>query len=126
MQYITIFTILQLQFYNLTILSTMEKLISMVNNIQEEIDPTVVGQFMKKGTLSDYTSTTRHIYLALSHDEKEKLITNYYSDIKSRGSGNFFLHLRGVVMPHRCFMPRESQKLICVHAEDNVMKSCFY
>ena len=29
-------------------------------------------------------------------------------------------------MPHRCFMSRESQKLICVHAEDNVMKSCFY
>lgn len=74
----------------LTILSTMDKLISMVNNIQEEMDPTVIGQFMKKGTLWDYTSITRHSHLALSHDKKEKLITNYYSDVKSRGSGIFF------------------------------------
>ena len=32
---------------------------------------------------------SKESYIALSNFEKEKLIRNYYSDIKSRGSGKF-------------------------------------
>ena len=67
----------------------MDKLINMVDNIQEEIDPTLFGQFMKKVKAWDYASVTRDSYPALSHDDKERLIRNYYSDMKSEGSGNF-------------------------------------
>ena len=49
------------------------------------------GEFMKKVTVWDYASITRDSYLALSHDEKEKLIRRYYFDTKSRGgSGKFY------------------------------------
>ena len=61
----------------------------MVDKIQEEIDPTLFGQFMKKVTVLDYLSISRDSYPVLSHDEKEKLIRSYYSDMKSRGSGKF-------------------------------------
>ena len=37
---------------------------------------------MKKVTVWDYASITTDSYLALSHDEKEKLIRSYYSDMK--------------------------------------------
>ena len=67
----------------------MDKLINMVDKIQEEIDPTLFGQFMKKVTVLDYLSISRDSYPVLSHDEKEKLIRSYYSDMKSRGSGKF-------------------------------------
>ena len=44
---------------------------------------------MKKVTVLNYVSISRDSYPALSHDEKEKLIRSYYSDMKSRGSGKF-------------------------------------
>ena len=37
----------------------------------------------------DYGSISRDSYLAFSHDEKEKLITNYYSDMNSRSNDEF-------------------------------------
>ena len=46
---------------------------------------------MKKITIRDYASITRDSYLALSHDEKEKLIMRYYFDMKIRDvSGKFY------------------------------------
>ena len=45
---------------------------------------------MNKVVVWDYASITRESYLALSHDEKEKLIRRYYSDMKSRSSGKFY------------------------------------
>ena len=45
---------------------------------------------MKKVTIWDYASITRDSYLALSHDKKEKLISRYYSDMKSRGSSKIY------------------------------------
>ena len=70
----------------------MEKLIAMADNVQEGIDANLFGEFMKKVTVSDYSSITRDSYLVLSHDEKEKLIRRYYFDMKSRGgSGKFYL-----------------------------------
>ena len=51
--------------------------------------------------------------------------------MKSRGSGKFITYLifffsEMVIMSLRRFMSRESLKLIWMHAEDDVMKSCFY
>ena len=50
--------------------------------------------------------------------------------MKSRGSGKFITYLifffsEIVIMSHRRFMSRESLKLIWMHAEGDVMKSCF-
>ena len=57
----------------------MDKLINISENIQEEFDTNLFGQFMKKDSIWDYASITRDSYLALSQDEKEKLIRRYYS-----------------------------------------------
>ena len=69
----------------------MEKLIKITtmeaNNTQEEIDPNLFNNFMKQILIWDYGSVSSDSYLALSYDEKEKLIRNYYSDMKSHGSG---------------------------------------
>ena len=70
----------------------MDKLISMADNVPEEIDSNLFGEFMKKVTVWDYVSITSESYLALSHYEKEKLIRRYYSDTKSRGSGKFIYY----------------------------------
>ena len=87
----------------------MDKLINIADNIQDEFDADLVGQYMKKVTVWDYASIAKDSYLALSHHEKEKLISRYYSDMKSRGSGKFlhyliFSCLRGDIMPHKRIM----------------------
>ena len=69
----------------------MYKLTNMADNVQEEIDANLLSGFMKKLTVRDYASITRESYLALSHDEKEKLIRRYYSDMESRGSGKLII-----------------------------------
>ena len=56
---------------------------------QVEIDPDLFGKFMQQIPIWDYSSTSRGSYIALSNFEKEKLIRNYYFDMKSRGSGKF-------------------------------------
>ena len=69
----------------------MEKLIAIADNVQEDIDTNLHGEFMKNVTIWDHASITKDSYLALSHDEKEKLIRRYYFDTKSRGgSGKFY------------------------------------
>ena len=76
----------------------MNKQIKSISNTQEEIDTDLFGQFMKKVTIWDYGSITRDSYLSLSHDEKEKLIRRYYSDMKIRSKFlliYFFSCLRG-------------------------------
>ena len=42
---------------------------------------------------------SKESYIALSNFEKEKLIRNYYFDMKSRGSGNFDIIF--FIMPKR-------------------------
>ena len=44
---------------------------------------------MQQISIWDYSSISRESYIALSYFEKEKLIRNYYFDMKSRGSSNF-------------------------------------
>ena len=98
------------------------------NNTQEEIDTNLFNYFMKQILRWDYGSVSSDSYLALSYDEKEKLIRNYYSDMKSHGSGElslFFLFCHSGIMPNQWLMLRESVKLVWMHAEDDVMKNCF-
>ena len=98
------------------------------NNTQEEIDPNLFNYFMKQILIWDYGLVSSDSYLALSYDEKEKLIRNYYSDMKSHGSGElslFFLFCHSGIMPNQWLMLRESVKLVWMHAEDDVMKNCF-
>ena len=47
----------------------MDKLITMADNVREDIDVNLFGEFMKKVTIWDYASVTRNSYLALSYDE---------------------------------------------------------
>ena len=63
----------------------------MADNVQEDIDANLFGEFMKKVTVWGYTSIARESYLALSHDEKEKLIRKYYSDMKVEAVVSFIL-----------------------------------
>ena len=65
---------------------------TMADNFQEDIDANVFVEFMKKVTIWDYASITRESYLALSCDEKEKLIRGYYSNMESRGSLKFIYY----------------------------------
>ena len=67
----------------------MEKLITLPDNTQEEFDADLLGQFMKKVTIWNHASITTDSYLALSHDEKERLIRRYYIEMKNGGNGNF-------------------------------------
>ena len=48
------------------------------DNNQEDIDPNLFSDFMKQIPIQDYATISRDSYLALSHDEKEKLITYYF------------------------------------------------
>ena len=61
----------------------------------------------------DYSSISRESYIALSNFEKEKLIRNYYSDMKSRGSGKFdiFYFSSVIIMPQQ-IKSRASLKFI--------------
>ena len=62
-----------------------------IDNAQEEINQNLFGKFMKNVSIWDYTSISRDSYLALSHDEKEKLIWSYSSNMKSRYVVSFIL-----------------------------------
>ena len=65
----------------------MEKLIKITVEVdkpqEEEINPELFNNFMKQFAIWDYSSISRDRYLALSYQEKEKLIKNCYNDIKT-------------------------------------------
>ena len=67
----------------------MDKLISIANNASETLYEELFGEFMKKVTLCDYTNISKGSYLSLSHDEREKIIRQYFFDMKARSSGTF-------------------------------------
>ena len=56
---------------------------------EEEINQELFNNFMKQSAIWDYSSISRYSYLALSYEEKEKLIKNYYHDMKNRSGGEF-------------------------------------
>ena len=67
----------------------MSKLISITNNATETFDEQLFSEFMERVPVWDHANISRENYLSLSHDDKEKIIRQYYSDTKARSSGKF-------------------------------------
>ena len=59
--------------------------------VNNEFDEKVFIEFMKQVTIWDYYGLGKDKYLALPEPEKRGKISQYYSDMKSRGAGEFFL-----------------------------------
>ena len=108
----------------------MENIIKMSMNAplpeaQAENDPDLFGKLMHQIPIWDYSSISKASYTALANFEKEKLIRNYYSDMKSRGCGKFSIIF--FIMPNwRQFKLKDSVKFIWMQAESKVMQGCFY
>ena len=60
---------------------TMNKLISITNNATKTFDEQLFSEFMKRVTIWDYVNISRENFLSLSHDDKEKIIIQYYFNI---------------------------------------------
>lgn len=56
----------------------MDRRINFADIIEEKIDENLFLEFMKKVAIWDYVSISRQNYLALLHQEKEKVIKQYY------------------------------------------------
>ena len=72
----------------------MDSLLKASENFEQvnnEFDEKVFIEFMKQITIWDYYGLGKDNYLALSEPEKRVKISQYYSDMKSRGAGEFFL-----------------------------------
>ena len=54
---------------------------------QKKINQEVFMEFMDKIIIQDYNAITRDHYLALSDYEKEKMVREYYSEVKCRSIG---------------------------------------
>ena len=67
----------------------MDKLINIANNASETLYEEFFGEFMKKVTLCDYANISKESYLSLSHDDREKIIRQYFFDMKARSSVTF-------------------------------------
>ena len=72
----------------------MENIIKMTMDASQPeaqvgIDPNLFGKFIQQIPIWDYSSVSSEGYIALPNFEKEKLIHNYYSDLKKRGSSKF-------------------------------------
>ena len=67
----------------------MDKLITLADNVTETINEKLFGEFMKTITVWDYANISKENYLSLFHDDKEKIIRQYYFDMKARSSGKF-------------------------------------
>ena len=59
--------------------------------LNNEFDEKVFIEFMKQVTIWDYYGLSKDKYRALPEPEKRVKISQYYSDMKSRGAGEFFL-----------------------------------
>ena len=72
----------------------MDSLLKASENFEQvnnEFDEKVFIEFMKQVTIWDYYGLGKDKYLALSEPEKRVKISQYYSDMKSRGAGEIFL-----------------------------------
>ena len=58
--------------------------------VNNEFDEKVFLEFMKQIAIWDYYGLSKDNYLALPEPEKRVKISKYYSDMKSKGAGEFF------------------------------------
>ena len=59
------------------------------NQDTNEFDEKVFIEFMKQITIWDFFGISKDKYLAMPEEEKKVKIAQYYSDMKSKGAGEF-------------------------------------
>ena len=72
----------------------MDSLLKASENFEQvnnEFDEKVFIEFMKQITIWDFFGLSKDKYLALPEPEKRVKISQYYSDMKSKSGGEFFL-----------------------------------
>ena len=57
--------------------------------VANEFDEKLFLEFMKQITIWDFYGISKEQYLAMSEQEKRLKISDYYSNMKSKGSGKF-------------------------------------
>ena len=57
--------------------------------VTNDFDEKLFLKFMKKITIWDFFDISKEKYLAMSEQEKRVKISQYYSDMKSKGTGEF-------------------------------------
>ena len=67
----------------------MNNLIKIADNTPETFDKQLFGQFMKKVAVWNFANISKENYLSLSFDDKEKIIRQYYHDMKAQSGGEF-------------------------------------
>ena len=57
--------------------------------VNDEFDEKLFIEFMKQITIWNFFGISKDKYLAMPEEEKRVKISQYYSDMKSRGAGEF-------------------------------------
>ena len=57
--------------------------------VANEFDEKLFLEFMKQITIWDFYGISKEQYLAMSEQEKRLKISDYYSNMKTKGSGKF-------------------------------------
>ena len=74
----------------------MDSLIKASQNFEQvsnEFDEKVFIEFMKQITMWDFFGISKEQYLAIPEQEKRVRISQYYSDMRSKSTGEFFFFL---------------------------------
>ena len=74
----------------------MDSLLKLSQNFEEvssEFDEKVFIEFMKQITIWDFFGISKEKYLAMPEQEKRVKISQYYSDMKSKSTGEFLIIL---------------------------------
>ena len=58
--------------------------------VTNEFDEKLFLEFMKQITIWDFYGISKEKYFAMSEQEKKVKISQYYSDMKSKGTGEFY------------------------------------
>ena len=61
--------------------------------VSDEFDEKLFVEFMKKITIWDFFGISKEQYLAIPEQEKRVKISQYYSDMKSKSTGELCLFL---------------------------------
>ena len=70
----------------------MESLLKASQNfeqVSDEFDEKLFIEFMKQITIWNFFGISKDKYLTMPEEEKRVKISQYYSDLKSRGAGEF-------------------------------------
>ena len=69
----------------------MDSLLKATENFEQvNFDEKTFLEFMKQVAIWEYFGLSKSDYLALPEPEKRVKISQYYSDMKSKGAGEFF------------------------------------